>query len=104
VLLDIMLNLLPTVPSAAAAVAGGYFDPLNLADGGDPDKVFRLKTAEIKHGRLAMIAFAGAGGCAAAGRSLVCCRSTICTFCTMQQCSTAAGQLDGLLNQGVVTF
>jgi len=40
---------------------GGYFDPLNLADGGDPDKVFRLKTAEIKHGRLAMIAFAGYG-------------------------------------------
>jgi hypothetical protein len=38
---------------------GGYFDPLNLAGGDDADKVFRLKTAEIKHGRLAMVAFAG---------------------------------------------
>jgi light-harvesting complex II chlorophyll a/b binding protein 4 len=40
---------------------GGYFDPLNLADGGDPEKVFRLKTAEIKHGRLAMVGFLGYG-------------------------------------------
>jgi hypothetical protein len=38
---------------------GGYFDPLNLADGNDAEKVFRLKTAEIKHGRLAMVAFLG---------------------------------------------
>ena len=37
---------------------GGYFDPLNFAQG-DPDKVFRLKEAEIKHGRLAMVAFLG---------------------------------------------
>jgi len=40
---------------------GGYFDPLNLAGGDDPEKVFRLKTAEIKHGRLAMVSFLGYG-------------------------------------------
>lgn len=40
-------------------LAGGYFDPLGLASDNDPDKVFRLKTAEIKHGRLAMVAFLG---------------------------------------------
>lgn len=40
---------------------GGPFDPLNLANGDDPERVFRLKTAEIKHGRLAMIAFLGYG-------------------------------------------
>jgi len=38
--------------------AGGAFDPLGLASEGD-SKAFRLKTAEIKHGRLAMIAFLG---------------------------------------------
>lgn len=37
---------------------GGVFDPLNFASG---DKAFALKTAEIKHGRLAMIAFLGFG-------------------------------------------
>jgi len=37
---------------------GGYFDPLNFASG-DPERVFRLKEAEVKHGRLAMIAFLG---------------------------------------------
>jgi light-harvesting complex II chlorophyll a/b binding protein 4 len=40
---------------------GGYFDPLGLASDGDADKIFRLKTAEIKHGRLAMVAFLGYG-------------------------------------------
>jgi len=38
---------------------GGYFDPLGLASG-DDDRAFKLKTAEMKHGRLAMIAFLGA--------------------------------------------
>lgn len=38
---------------------GGFFDPLGLASDNDPEKVFRLKTAEIKHGRLAMVAFLG---------------------------------------------
>jgi light-harvesting complex II chlorophyll a/b binding protein 4 len=40
--------------------AGGPFDPLGLAGpDADPEKVYNLKTAEIKHGRLAMIAFLG---------------------------------------------
>ena len=39
---------------------GGAFDPLGFASG-DEEKVFRLKTAEIKHGRLAMIGFLGYG-------------------------------------------
>jgi light-harvesting complex II chlorophyll a/b binding protein 4 len=37
---------------------GGVFDPLGLASG-DDDKSRRLKEAEIKHGRLAMVAFLG---------------------------------------------
>lgn len=37
---------------------GGVFDPLNLAEG---DKGLRLKEAEIKHARLAMVAFLGYG-------------------------------------------
>ena len=37
---------------------GNLFDPLNFASG-DPERVFRLKEAEIKHGRLAMVAFLG---------------------------------------------
>ena len=40
---------------------GGAFDPLGLASA-DDSKAFRLKTAEIKHGRLAMIAFLGKTG------------------------------------------
>lgn len=37
---------------------GGIFDPLNLAT---PDRADRLKEAEIKHGRLAMVACFGFG-------------------------------------------
>eukprot|EP00798_Chlamydomonas_sp_ICE-L_P004291 gene4291-14401_t len=35
---------------------GGPFDPLGLTDKSE-EQTFRLKTAEIKHGRLAMVAF-----------------------------------------------
>lgn len=37
---------------------GGVFDPLGLTNGSD-ERTFNLKTAELKHGRLAMIAFLG---------------------------------------------
>jgi len=37
---------------------GGAFDPLGLTTKSD-EQTFRLKTAEIKHGRLAMVAFLG---------------------------------------------
>lgn len=39
---------------------GGAFDPFGFASG-DEEKVFRLRTAEIKHCRLAMVAFLGFG-------------------------------------------
>eukprot|EP00894_Picocystis_sp_ML_P004267 jgi/Pico_ML_1/54784/g648.t2 len=40
---------------------GGYFDPLNLADPSKPEQEFAMKEREIKHCRLAMIAFLGFG-------------------------------------------
>jgi len=42
---------------------GGAFDPLGLATVGkaDADQITRLREAEIKHGRLAMVAFFGFG-------------------------------------------
>jgi hypothetical protein len=56
----------PSVPhrlSACCVSTGGYFDPLGLASDGDAEKIFRLKTAEIKHARLAMVAFLGECRC-----------------------------------------
>tara|TARA_B110000977_G_scaffold169114_1_gene218819 strand:- start:29355 stop:29933 length:579 start_codon:yes stop_codon:yes gene_type:complete len=39
---------------------GGYFDPLNFAGGAtSPEALFKLKTAELKHGRLAMVGMLG---------------------------------------------
>jgi len=38
---------------------GGAFDPLKLASEPGSDQTFRLRTAEIKHSRLAMVAMFG---------------------------------------------
>jgi len=38
---------------------GGYFDPLGLAASADAEALFKLQTAELKHGRLAMIGMLG---------------------------------------------
>jgi hypothetical protein len=52
-------QLTPRSPPAGRCYPGGIFDPLSLATG-DDERAFKLKTAEIKHGRLAMVAFLGA--------------------------------------------
>ena len=42
--------------------AGGFFDPLQLASDNSA-RTSKLREAEIKHGRLAMVAFLGALAC-----------------------------------------
>merc|ERR1719296_596400 len=37
----------------------GFFDPLGLLDDADQDRFDRLRYVEIKHGRIAMLAFLG---------------------------------------------
>lgn len=66
---------------------GGVFDPLNLASGND-ERAFNLKTAELKHGRLAMIAFLGEASCMPADHACrACCFWALCGRVT----STAQG-------------
>ena len=38
---------------------GGYFDPLKFSDTTSDEALFKLKTAELKHGRLAMVGMIG---------------------------------------------
>lgn len=47
-------------PEGRLYPGGKFFDPLNLT-GNNEEQTFRLKTAELKHGRLAMVAFFGYG-------------------------------------------
>merc|ERR1719438_518601 len=37
----------------------GYWDPLNFSEDGDPEKFARYRYVELKHGRIAMLAFLG---------------------------------------------
>merc|ERR1712008_34148 len=37
----------------------GFWDPLNFCEGGDPEKFERYHYVELKHGRVAMLAFLG---------------------------------------------
>mmetsp|Transcript_14830 Transcript_14830/g.17541 ORF Transcript_14830/g.17541 Transcript_14830/m.17541 type:complete len:205 (-) Transcript_14830:254-868(-) len=37
----------------------GFWDPLNFCEGGDPEKFERYRYVELKHGRVAMLAFLG---------------------------------------------
>merc|ERR1719491_988688 len=37
----------------------GFWDPLNFCEGGDPEKFDRYRYVELKHGRVAMLAFLG---------------------------------------------
>ena len=56
-----------TLNATAGARAGGWlFDPLRLS--ADPSRFERVRVAEIKHGRLAMVAWVGFAAQAAATR------------------------------------
>lgn len=50
-----------TATGEARLYPGGAFDPLGLASSGDAEKTFALREAELKHGRLAMVACLGFG-------------------------------------------
>lgn len=50
---------------------GGAFDPLNLASEPGSEQTFRLRVAEIKHSRLAMVAFFGYAAAAPKNGSLL---------------------------------
>ena len=48
------LNL-AELDSEKRSYPGGYFDPLKFSDTTSDEALFKLKTAELKHGRLAMV-------------------------------------------------
>ena len=50
---------LAELDSEKRSYPGGYFDPLKFADTTSPEALFKLKTAELKHGRLAMVGMLG---------------------------------------------
>ena len=52
------LNL-AELDSEKRSYPGGYFDPLKFADTTSDEALFKLKTAELKHGRLAMVGMLG---------------------------------------------
>ena len=54
--MDLSVLVPPFSPFKCHVLTGGPFDPLGLASG---EKAAGLKEAEIKHARLAMIAFLG---------------------------------------------
>lgn len=58
-LLTLLLLTMPRLcPSPLRVPAGGFFDPLNLASD-DSERTSKLREAEIKHARLAMVSFLG---------------------------------------------
>ena len=50
---------LAELDSEKRSYPGGYFDPLKFADTTSDEALFKLKTAELKHGRLAMVGMLG---------------------------------------------
>ncbi len=67
-------------PSLPCAPAGGVFDPLNLASD-DSERTSKLREAEIKHARLAMVSFLGYAvqvGAAPPGPPVCCMKGGAC--------------------------
>ena len=50
---------LAELDSEKRSYPGGYFDPLKFSDTTSDEALFKLKTAELKHGRLAMVGMLG---------------------------------------------